>query len=65
MPPNHGEEIINAQNVDLSNCDREQVQFREAIRHIDHVHSYPPRRVRPCRNPRLLHLTFAIVKNTF
>jgi two-component system, chemotaxis family, sensor kinase Cph1 len=31
MPPNHGEEIITAQNVDLSNCDREQVQFCGAI----------------------------------
>ena len=31
MPPNRGEEIITAQNVDLSNCDREQVQFCGAI----------------------------------
>ena len=31
MPPNHGEAVITAQNVDLSNCDREQVQFCGAI----------------------------------
>ncbi len=31
MVPNHGEGTITAQNVDLSNCDREQVQFCGAI----------------------------------